>query len=463
MSSENELAIEKLLWKDVRDDLNKVNPTLVEIIDQISPSDDMCFYKAIYPYGALVLEKGLLNLPRRDGTCIPVSIAEGSLAKEVRQELEYSDFPLAASLNKTSEIFVRKNNHSIPIGFLRPGDLFGLFEVISSVNRKLAFHIWNLASGAQTTFMLPRISDINLHKKLWREFKITPHPPKDIWEHNRIFAEIANIPVNKNKWENEVVFFSSAWINLLKESAGLPLSNYIYQKAWEVSEYLRNHTTLALIWETLSEKTKRWNLRPKPYIIDTAMHLLLINSSCVPGFQNTGRSLETAPTDLIEDAYINVYGLKDYLPIIMQPNMPRNPEDSTSSYYSLSKPTLVEGSPSYRQAVNIIFELRELKSLLNLFMQELEQDGFGLHSNFSDNFEFFHLTTDPTHEIQSTKTMPLKDKNLLSTYWEYSGRDFPAASPFLKGCLRITNKLSWEHPKQIAEHLKVKNEDPVLI
>lgn len=65
--------LEKLVWKDVRKEVAKVNPAFAKLIDELNPSDKYWVAKVTYPYGSLVLDKAILMLPNEKGDIVPIT------------------------------------------------------------------------------------------------------------------------------------------------------------------------------------------------------------------------------------------------------------------------------------------------------------------------------------------------------------------------------------------------------
>lgn len=60
-------TLSKVYWKDMRKDVLNLNPNLGKIIDQINPNDSYPLYLASYPYGSVIVNEGVFNLPNSEG------------------------------------------------------------------------------------------------------------------------------------------------------------------------------------------------------------------------------------------------------------------------------------------------------------------------------------------------------------------------------------------------------------
>jgi hypothetical protein len=53
-------SIKSITWESIRGKLNKVNPELAQIIDDISPNKSYKLYQANYPYAENIFKNGVL-------------------------------------------------------------------------------------------------------------------------------------------------------------------------------------------------------------------------------------------------------------------------------------------------------------------------------------------------------------------------------------------------------------------
>ncbi len=117
----------EVTWEFIREEVAATNHELYEVIELLSPDKKLTLFKARYPFGAHIIDNGILNLPHKSGKVIPLKTAE--VEKKIKDKLSYSPIPLALLMNKASEVFVKNGEHIIPLKLLPPGNLFGLFLV----------------------------------------------------------------------------------------------------------------------------------------------------------------------------------------------------------------------------------------------------------------------------------------------------------------------------------------------
>ncbi|NEU34928.1 hypothetical protein GN156_30175, partial [bacterium LRH843] len=80
------------------------------------------------------------------------------------------------------------------------------------------------------------------------------------------------------------------------------------------------------------------NLKPNPYLLDTAKHLFAIALGEVPGYAPQLDD-EQLPLRVLQQAYVESYGMKKYVPTILAPvNFSLETKSFPAVYYSLSYP-----------------------------------------------------------------------------------------------------------------------------
>src|SRR3990167_2327735 len=106
--------IKKVTWKNVRKIVSEVNPAIADIIDDIDPGDDFALYKASYPYGSVIVEKGVFHVPLPDGKIVPIS--DTQVNKQIKSDFEYADgsIPPGIVLNNSYELFINAKGSILP-------------------------------------------------------------------------------------------------------------------------------------------------------------------------------------------------------------------------------------------------------------------------------------------------------------------------------------------------------------
>ncbi len=191
-----------------------------------------------------------------------------------------------------------------------------------------------------------------------------------------------------------------------------------------------------LRWATFAEEIGNRNMKPRPYLVDMVRHLTYISHGATVAFA-PAINTSAIPLELIQKAYVEVYGLKNYLPTVMQPTKfnKRHPV-----YCSLSMPTILESSPHVRNAPSIMDDARDIKRLTQIFTEAVIK----YHNITKDDpiastqYDFFHTEEDTYSEvINSTKI--IEDDKRFSKFSEvFNDRKACSNSPFFRGCIRIS-------------------------
>ena len=314
------LQYEILSWKDIKNEIKHHNPVFFKLVEAINPPKQLKLIKATYLYGQIIVDEGRINIPNQKYEL--VSIANPQFPKELRNLLDYSPIPLGMLLNKSSEVYVEANERVVPLNVLDPGSFFGLFETLSVLAQCSSTSIWSVCAGARSAFMVPRITDANCHRRLRKELNLTLGVPKTPAEHCDIFSQINLLQPEDKQWKSQVVYFTKEWIDLLKnDAAWKDLQIYLLKLGWSFAQYTMDDTAVRKIWESLAAVIAKKRLRPRTYLVDTVKHLIYIGIGSLPGFRAADLSETVIPSYCIQDAYINIYGLKDYIPLIIHPHI----------------------------------------------------------------------------------------------------------------------------------------------
>ena len=405
--------VEIVTWNEVGSKVKQVNPNLYDVIAELNPSHHYPLLHISYPFGANIIQEGQLCAPTHD---FSASALNDKLPKSILQNL----MPVMLSLNKTSEIYLESATRIMPYKIVLPGQLFFCPDDYVTGEIPTALRLpWRIAAGTRSIFMLPKVTESISHKKLRVEFKVPFHPPKTLWEHYYIFRQIAAHAGSIDQWQSNILVFTKPWLKLIDD--------YFQKQIYYQNSHLHQQRLLIMRWAFLVSAISG-SVKLRPYLIDTVNHLFSIWFGIIPGFQAAGKSEFSGPMRLFEQAYIDVYGLKDYLPIIMCPNIYTSGLSKAPSYYSLALPTVLESYPSAKTSPNIIHDLKDVKYLQELFQKKLGQE---------TSFDYFHTIADKRSNICLTEGMPKKDPAILKTFGEYKLREFPAASPFVRGCIRV--------------------------
>ena len=429
--------LEVVTWPDVRAAVSTINHELAQIIDEISPNNDFKLIKASYLYGDLIIDNGILNLP--DDYGILHRVDDNNVSEIIRHDLTYQNIPLFLTLKNDNEVFANTGSRVVPLNLFHQGSLLGLFETINFIYGKIASSKWCVSAGARSIVMLPRISDNNGLGRLRLQYNIPLtidlKTTRDYWD---LFAAIAKSPHFTQPWQNEILFFTKNWLTALNDPKWARLKEYIYQQGWKQAQFSIGKIESSLRWEVLAETIATRNLKPRPYLADHVKHLFSIATGGAPAFRPTCGNQAIAPIQGLQDALLNVYQLRDYIPTIMCIAPLKNHIDSKPLYYSLSFPTLLEGSPIDKSTSTIILDLRNIKLLIDTLTHYGNGNSL-LKSSMTPRicFSYFHPEHDKRGEIRSSSEIFLDDESFNLGQQLFPDRKLCDTSLFWRGCIRI--------------------------
>lgn len=436
-----QLSLEVLTWSDVRAATEKVNSSFAQLVDEIDPNSDFPVLKIRYPFGAKIMHDGILQIPTKQGKYIPFD--DVSIPASLKKLLHYdSHTPLILQLHNQAEVFLDfhreyEDRRTVPLNLFKEGDMYGLFESVSGFLNEFGASIWNITSGARTVFMLPKINDKKGCKALEDSLGIKLPGTNSLYDHWSAFCKIYQ--ATEDPWYCEILIFTTPWLtSLASDPNWLKLQNFLFQQAWAQSRHMRQAVELSYFWDLFASKVRNRHFKPNTYLVDTIKNLLYISTGSRPGLQPANADNSVAlPVQTIENAYADLYGMQDYYPTIMLPGFFNKNNKGRYVYYSLNYPTLTEGTPSIRQAKNIIVELREIKELMKMLLQTIEQYRWPLYNRIEvAHLDYFHSDNDETSGISNDTAQLLADKNLITMNCQEK-RTLSLKSPFLRGCIRI--------------------------
>jgi len=436
----------KTYWKNVRHRVSKVAPEFAKIVDDLSPDKSFPLYLAYYPYGDLKGDTSSPFLPIIEGGSYRLS--DTSAPKDVTNHLGYgsNSSPLGMLLENTLEYYIdlKELNVTIPWQILSPGAFFPLGRIFQSQSKRIYSPncILSVVSGSRSVFMLPKIGCLTNHFSLQKNCNVQSPPPKSLYDHWMIFKEI--IQNNKHcNWRSCVLYFSKKWVDKInQDKAWHPIKRLLLEKAWNGYEYERNHIYYNIAYSLIQYKR---NLKPNPYLVDTACHLFTIALGAVPGYSPICNE-DLLPLGIIQEAFVDSYGMKKYIPTIMGPKHFYLEEKNVQPiYYSLQSPTTLSFSPKSRKLSSTIFEMRELKHIVNVFTSELSKECNMLTDTIISEaakkieFNFYHNKTDKHNYIHQSSNIISLDNRFSSKYAiKYAkGSVFACDAPFVRGCISL--------------------------
>jgi|GEM_PF-455519 len=433
-------SIQEGTWLDFREAVKKVNPELFSIIEQISPGKKYKLFEVTYRYGEKITDLATLCLPNKHGE--PVRLDNPDLPNVYRDQLSYGPTPLILQLTNGSEVFVDTGERIIPLNIFTPGDLYGLFEAIVPLTDCPVAPCWSVTAGARSVFLGAKVTDNLGHKRIRAEYNINSEPPKKLEDQWDIIKTIGNASRKDSPWTCKILVFTKDWLNQQPDDkAWLAFHNHLLVKSWVQSKYMRSKSELSIMWETFASTVRNKNLKPNPYVLDSIMHNIFLANGAIPGFIPANSDELLLPSLSIEKAYEHIYMLKEYAPIVMHPWRLGMMKKHFTIYYSLSYPTMLEGTPAIRHAPSIISEIRDIKTLMQTFEQILKKHSTLTYEIIKGiQFDYFHTEEDRFGQIENSKYLADQDPYIMTCLKRFKDKIFPYQGPFFRGCIRVSKQ-----------------------
>ncbi len=432
----------KTTWQMVRKRVAKVEPRFAQIVDEINPDATFPLYLAYYPYGALKGDTESTFLPTPNGSFY--RLTDPNAPKEIVKQLGYGkdSAPLAMLLEKNLELFIdlKEEKLSIPKAIYTPGAIFPFARILSRKSPRVYAPngVLTLTSGVRSTFLLPNIGCSTHHGALQRDFNVSVAPPKTLYDEWHVFKEIAQSPHADCHWRACLLYFSHKWLDKFsKDKSWLPLKLYLHELGWQQSEYQRNHFYYDVIFSMLQKKR---NLKPNPYLVDTARHLFTIAMGAAPGYQPLTND-DALPVTMLQNVFMQSYGLKKYIPTFIGPQSYQFEKNALPIYYSLQQPSSYVFSPKSRKIASTISELRELQHIMRAFTAELAKPNALCSDTFINTianhvqFTYYHNEVDRHKIIKPSLELEKLDRRFQLS--PNAAAQFASDARFLRGCISI--------------------------
>ena len=428
-------------WKEVREDVIEANKELGEIIDAINPGNDYKFINASYLYGDIFIKNGMVHFPSKNNELIPLT--HQSLDKTVQKELFYSSMPLFLMLDKDNEIFIDTGSRIIPINLFHKGALSGTYEAMDLLTGEKSKPIWNWSAGSRSIISLPKITDKRSLRRVSLEYatSTTTHI-KNLSDHWGLLRSIAQSKQFPQPWTSTILFFGEKWLtNKHRTKEWENFKHYLLCQIWRQAKYAIEKFTFNIGWEKFAGAISLRRLKPKSYLIDQVKHILNIAAGNFPAFKPMNITQEAAPIKELQKIVADNYKL-DYLPTFMHICMLNDAVINPKYvYYSLSIPTVLEGSPLKKNSTTIINDLREIRFLIETIKNHLENKAnTDINSLVNQlDIEYFHKEKDIYDEIYPSINIVNEDDAFLASRKMFPSLTFCSTSPFFSGCIRIGN------------------------
>lgn len=437
-------------WKKVRARVRKVNNDFFSLVDDLSP-DNIPLYLVYLPYGQKKGDtKSSFFLDQEDKE---YRLDPNTLPKEMKRELGYGSgsSPMGMVLEKKLEYYIDLPNLSITLPRIvrGPGSIFPLTAMFTRSNKRsfAPNGVLSVMSGCRSTFMAPAISSKSNYSRMQHALNLKSPVPEELYSHFDIFKELSDREKPEDKWRSCILYFSEEFFKKIKEDPSwVKVKDYLMNKC--INQFEPDHYR-ALMESIFSNLLIEKNLKPNPYIIDTAKHIMSTTSGVSPGFA-PARDESFLPLKIIEKLFIEEYGMKKYFPALFHLEHFYYEESQWPIYYSLQYPATHNFSPKSRTASSVLVEMRELSMLLNVFMEYLSQPNSPCYGTIfesvahSVNVTCIHNKIDRSKIITNSSSVLDLDSRFSSNAYYKSMPDqcFPADGKFFRGCVAISSKVS---------------------
>ena len=432
--------IKKLYWADVRSKIKKINASLANEIDEISPPDDCFFFEAEFHFGDLLLERGSWYLPTEDGQTL--SLADPKMPKKITQALNYNMYtnPVFCVLDKTVECYLDTFSRPYSVFTIKPGELIGLSGVLDGLTPANKIRpldsIWHMSSGVRNGFIAPKITEAAGNTRLHRHFELSLSKPKSLDDHWTFFREIYR--QSKPTWKCKVLMFSRNWFKYLQTKEWRGLKLYFHQ----ANRALMSFWTNTLAWNiNFSQIHYLKNINTSSLASNVTKHLMAVGSGKIMGFK-PATDESHLPAALLTTVYNDIYEMKEYIPVIMHPAHV-NFQQKDPVYVSLQRLN-IEDAYLYDNLPSTLKLLDEVQYTLSKYLDAIRSRSVVIDAPYLSQvaqavkFDFFHSVMSDNKNIHdSTK---LKRDKHFSAYKLKRDQKFPRAGKCFRGCVRLTPK-----------------------
>lgn len=440
-------SIEIAQWKDVRDDLHKLNPEFIEAIDRLKKASQFSCVKVRYPFGATVIDRGQYHM-HHAGVDLPFKSARVPKDAKALLKYQWQSVPFGMVTRGSFESHSDYDNAVIPYRLKRPGKTFSLLTIYD--NPYLIANLWTEVAGCRSMMILPKITQQSSLDSLRHLYDIDIDDTKDFNAQWTLFKELANSPQFQQPWRSGLLLFSYEFIEQLDQNT--TVREELLHNLWRNCSFSLNLRSYEFLWSMCLKELQNTDsisnaVLQDPLIIETAKHLVKIAVQATPGFVPATDSTAGPITELMR-VFIQEYKIRFRLPtfMILDRYDGKNP-----IYYTMNRHIFAHAHPSpknyNRETVTDLIHIREVVLRFVDFIlnsasgHDLSRTMLFKHLSKVD-FDFFHpkgkqsICNDPgtvCNEDPRFTWIP-ENINMRKTLDSASG------SLFFNGCIRIRPK-----------------------
>jgi len=438
------LLLERLHWRDVKDDVKKVNPELFETIEHINPPDDCYLYKTSYQYGDYFCRKGVFQIPTANGLKVFSKVA----SKELLDELNYNypTHPAGLTFNKCIDCFAELDDRVIPLFLFQPGEIFGIGIML--VNYKETIHtgssVWDMTTGCRSVFMLPKISQAHKYKNLRRLTGHEIETPKTMLEHFGVFKELAT--AMESNWRSDVLFFGHKWFERMHKEQWKELELVFYKTLHERLKFWAN----IFPWDlSFSQALAKRNIKHVGSIANYVKQIFAVSTGQILAHQPSTND-DKLPLQSLQEIFVEKYRLKEYNPIIFEGDTYKN----KPIYLSPQFPT-IDNTPNMDKLPSTVTYLDDIAYHFNRTMSTFKTGRLDFQwtpvVDLMENIEvnFYHPFNQDHKNIYTIEQLLQTDSRLTLSNFP-SNNKFPDNARFMNGCIQLRPKTSAQMKKPVT-------------
>jgi hypothetical protein len=451
-------ALKVVTWKEVKADVAVCNPALHKVINQIPGVDNLKCVRAGYPFGHNTIREGEPQLPLDHENRV-VELYNLLIPQNIRQLLDYpwQHYPVGLLLSHNIEINFNLSTHIAPVKMLKPGMLLAIHNILKTNMFGYTQHGASFVAGTNSLFMLPKVSHELSNQRLTKAFKLEQTLcPKTLSEQSYLFNHIVKSKQFKHTWYSEVLLFSAEL--MAKMEADQTVRLLLMNQALQQNSLSADTMFIDLIWSLFCNEPTS-NVKPVPLITETAKHLVKLMMGRLPGFAPAVDD-SMAPITQLMDIFINIYRMRYYLPVFMQPAYYDN---NLPLYYSLQKPAFLHPYANDTNSNRTITMLTGICDTMNAFKEYLSShkcpipiDNTPLSKMINTvELDYFHPQGEGNinSNIQSLVDEDPRFTSLVNQVNTNDKLEFPIPSAFFNGCIRIRPAKAPEEKPMMREFL----------
>ena len=436
-------TIRKITWADFRPQMDLLNSALSRILLDLCPPDSHQLYVVTYRFGDLIVKDDQLQLPMGDNGELQPITASG-VDPNLREDISHC---VGFSIDNQVEAFTQCGDYVRSLTGLLPAGTILPYPNPNKESTSLYHYLpMNISAGARNIFMLPKVSREKSHRCLFHDLQSPTETPTDPLEQWHTFRLIANRPELSDPWQCTMVFFSKEWFSDLRDPTWQAFNDYVNQTHLPMQAFLQNRLEWDLLFSTMAEKRNA-----KPYDNSIVKQVFAIAAGGAVGFipavDNTA-----APVDLIQQSYIENYGLEEYMPTMLYAkcyNIEEN-EKQIPVYYSLSMHSATDFLPRPNKQENLSEALYKAHLCLKHYQNQLEnmtslpENSIPKKILKKVKMQFYHHNFVSKREIRNLEQLLLDNPRFNQVLADCQNKQFAMSNKFTRSCIALMPSNSQE-------------------